>query len=262
MQSIPNYPEPLDTIRARIISFHICSVNRITIPWSLAGYLRSVTAMKSMYKPNSRPLVTDKMRLTYASSSHSFFCSPSGRSSRSMNCMNWVGDSLAFVQGKRKLIGILTYPFLHSDWGHLWNNTMSFFTLNSFFFFLSLDRLAGLALVVLYEWHVAMGNGRRRQSHRCEWHHLWTGFPFCQRRNQEKLAAPSSKLAVAFLYGGIIWWMLPIDNHVSWEGHLSGAIVGTYSLWHLTTRTSKSGLSIRKRSSESTFARMVDGCTP
>ena len=34
-------------------------------------------------------------------------------------------------------------------------------------------------------------------------------------------------LAVAFLYGGIVWWMLPIDDHVSWEGHLSGAVVGT-----------------------------------
>ena len=33
-------------------------------------------------------------------------------------------------------------------------------------------------------------------------------------------------LAVAFLYGGIVWWMLPIDDHVSWEGHLSGALVG------------------------------------
>ena len=33
-------------------------------------------------------------------------------------------------------------------------------------------------------------------------------------------------LAVVFLYGGIVWWMLPIDDHVSWEGHLSGAIVG------------------------------------
>ena len=39
-------------------------------------------------------------------------------------------------------------------------------------------------------------------------------------------------LAVAFFYGGIVWWMLPIDDHVSWEGHLSGAIVGTVArLW-------------------------------
>ena len=33
------------------------------------------------------------------------------------------------------LTGILTYPFLHGDWGHLWNNTMSFFTLNGFLFY-------------------------------------------------------------------------------------------------------------------------------
>ena len=35
------------------------------------------------------------------------------------------------------LRGILTYPFLHGDWGHLWNNTMSFFTLNGFLFYFS-----------------------------------------------------------------------------------------------------------------------------
>jgi hypothetical protein len=33
-------------------------------------------------------------------------------------------------------------------------------------------------------------------------------------------------LVVAFLYGGMVWWMLPIDGHISWEGHLSGAVSG------------------------------------
>ena len=33
------------------------------------------------------------------------------------------------------LRGIFTYPFLHGDLGHLWNNTMSFFTLNGFLFY-------------------------------------------------------------------------------------------------------------------------------
>jgi membrane associated rhomboid family serine protease len=31
--------------------------------------------------------------------------------------------------------GVFLYPFLHGDWGHLWNNTMSFFTLNGFLFY-------------------------------------------------------------------------------------------------------------------------------
>ena len=34
-------------------------------------------------------------------------------------------------------------------------------------------------------------------------------------------------LLVVFLYGSLIWGLLPIDYHISWEGHLSGAIVGS-----------------------------------
>jgi len=35
-------------------------------------------------------------------------------------------------------------------------------------------------------------------------------------------------LLVAFLYGGMVWLMLPIKEHVSWEGHLAGAISGAF----------------------------------
>jgi len=33
-------------------------------------------------------------------------------------------------------------------------------------------------------------------------------------------------LLVIFLYGSMIWYVLPIKDGVSWEGHLSGLIVG------------------------------------
>ena len=29
-----------------------------------------------------------------------------------------------------------------------------------------------------------------------------------------------------FLYGGLIWYVFPIDDGVSWEGHLSGFLTG------------------------------------
>jgi len=32
--------------------------------------------------------------------------------------------------------------------------------------------------------------------------------------------------AVIFLYGSMIWYVFPIDNTISWEGHLSGLIAG------------------------------------
>ncbi|HFX17633.1 MAG TPA: rhomboid family intramembrane serine protease, partial [Flavobacteriales bacterium] len=33
-------------------------------------------------------------------------------------------------------------------------------------------------------------------------------------------------LIIVFLYGGLIWFMFPIVDHMSWEGHLSGFISG------------------------------------
>ncbi|MEJ6797382.1 MAG: rhomboid family intramembrane serine protease, partial [Flavobacteriales bacterium] len=32
--------------------------------------------------------------------------------------------------------------------------------------------------------------------------------------------------AVLFLYGSIIWGIFPIEERVSWEGHLGGALAG------------------------------------
>ena len=36
-------------------------------------------------------------------------------------------------------------------------------------------------------------------------------------------------LVVIFLYGGLIWGVLPVEKGVSWESHLFGAIVGLIS---------------------------------
>lgn len=33
-------------------------------------------------------------------------------------------------------------------------------------------------------------------------------------------------LIVVFLYGGLLWYITPIDPEISWEGHLSGLFVG------------------------------------
>jgi membrane associated rhomboid family serine protease len=36
----------------------------------------------------------------------------------------------------------------------------------------------------------------------------------------------SVSFLVAFFYGSMVWYVLPIKEGVSWEGHLSGAIAG------------------------------------
>lgn len=36
-------------------------------------------------------------------------------------------------------------------------------------------------------------------------------------------------LMVAFLYGGLVWGVLPIQPGVSWESHLLGAVAGIFA---------------------------------
>ena len=33
-------------------------------------------------------------------------------------------------------------------------------------------------------------------------------------------------LVVVFLYGSMIWYIFPVEEQISWEGHLSGFVVG------------------------------------
>jgi len=49
-------------------------------------------------------------------------------------------------------------------------------------------------------------------------------------RNDTRLLTLS--VVVVFLYGGLVWGMLPINPDVSWEGHLWGAISGVAVAWH------------------------------
>jgi len=38
-------------------------------------------------------------------------------------------------------------------------------------------------------------------------------------------------LVVIFLYGSMVWYILPIEEKVSWEGHLSGFVTGILLAW-------------------------------
>ena len=200
-------------------SFHIGCVNR--------PIFHSVSPRTS---PTPAPrTVTDRMRITYALWFTMVFLLAIwgvyalnemlelGWRKHGMHPRQWDG-----------LRGIFTYPFLHGDLGHLWNNTMSFFTLNGFLFYfyrsIALRVWVWLFLCSgLLLWGLAVDGNHIGASGLI---YGLAAFLFMSGviRNNRMLLRVS--LAVAFLYGGIVWWMLPIDDHVSWEGHLSGAIVG------------------------------------
>ena len=108
------------------------------------------------------------------------------------------------------LPGILFSPFIHSDFGHLISNSVPFF--------IQLYLLAGICVWIAGReaWHI----GASGVVYALAAFHFVSGII----RNDVRLLTVSE--VVVFLYGGLIWGMMPIDPEISWEGHLWGAVSG------------------------------------
>ena len=125
-------------------------------------------------------------------------------------------------------IGILTTPFLHGSLKHIWGNTVSFFTLSTFIIFFYRE-IAFKTILIIYLvsgvllWAFGGGGNHIGVSGVIYGMAAFLFFSGIVRKNQKLLRVA---LAVAFLYGSIVWWVLPIDPQISWEGHLAGSIVG------------------------------------
>ena len=126
------------------------------------------------------------------------------------------------------LLGILTYPLLHGDWEHLWNNSASFFTLNTllFYFYRSIAlpvwTLMYLCSGILL-WLLGNPGNHIGASGMI---YALAAFLFLSGWIRRNSLLKRVSLVVVFLYGGMVWWMLPVEEHISWAGHSAGAIVG------------------------------------
>jgi membrane associated rhomboid family serine protease len=130
----------------------------------------------------------------------------------------------------RGLKGILTYPFLHSGLEHLWNNTTAFFTLNGmlFYFYRSIAlRVWGILFVVSGALLWLFGGVGNHIGASGMVYGL-ASFLFFSGVVRKNVLLLRISLVVVFIYGGLVWWVLPIKEHVSWEGHLAGAVTGAF----------------------------------
>ncbi len=126
------------------------------------------------------------------------------------------------------LRGILLAVFIHSDWKHLFNNSVPLLILGWAVFYFYREVAWRVIL-----WVILMGGFWTWISARESFHIgasgllyglfaflLFSGFI---RRNTQLL---SISFLVAFLYGSLVWGLLPIDYKTSWESHLWGFIAG------------------------------------
>jgi membrane associated rhomboid family serine protease len=126
------------------------------------------------------------------------------------------------------LRGIIFSPFLHGSIEHLLSNSIPLLVmLASLFYFYE-----GIATKVLL-WGIFLTGFLTWTFARPSYHigasgvvYFLVSFIFFSGvfRKYYRLAAVS--LIVVFLYGSTVWYIFPIEEQISWEGHLSGFLVG------------------------------------
>ncbi len=126
------------------------------------------------------------------------------------------------------LIGILTGPFIHGSLKHLFNNSVPLFVLSTalFYFYRNIRwqvLIYGLLLTGLITWLIGRPSLHIGASGVV---YMLVAFLFFKGIFSKQYQLTALALVVVFLYGGLWWYVFPIDPKISWEGHLSGFFVG------------------------------------
>lgn len=126
------------------------------------------------------------------------------------------------------LIGILTYPLLHSGWEHITNNSVTAFVLLfgmfSFYGRLGWQVLAWSWIMSgLWMWIAARDGNHIGFSGVI---YALASFIFFAGVIRKYFRLMALSAVVVFLYGSMVWGIFPMNPQISWEGHLFGAIAG------------------------------------
>ena len=124
--------------------------------------------------------------------------------------------------------GVVLTHFIHSDANHLFNNSVPLFVLLTalFTFYKEVSFkviLIGGLLTGFLTWCIAREAFHIGASGIV---YLLFSFIFFSGIIKKHYRLIALSLVVIFLYGSMIWFVLPIKEGMSWEGHLSGFIVG------------------------------------
>jgi membrane associated rhomboid family serine protease len=137
-------------------------------------------------------------------------------------------DAGVMPRTARGLQGILFSPLIHGDWKHLFDNSIPVFLLSFALFYF----YRGIAFTI-YVFIYFIGGAILWIIGRDAYHIGASGiiyglaaFLFLSGVIRKVRHLMAMSLLVVFLYGSLIWGLLPFDYEVSWEGHLSGAVVG------------------------------------
>ena len=117
------------------------------------------------------------------------------------------------------LRGVLFSPFIHSDASHLSNNSIPLFVLlaSLFYFYRKIAHkvlIYGILLSGLFCWIIARDSYHIGASGVI---YLLFSFIFFSGVVRKHYRLIAMSLVVIFLYGGMIWFIIPTEDRISWE---------------------------------------------
>lgn len=126
------------------------------------------------------------------------------------------------------LKGVLCSHFIHGDTNHLFNNSVPLFvlSLSLFYFYKEIAvkvLIFGGLFTGLLTWLIARESYHIGASGVV---YLLFSFVFFSGIIRKHFRLVAVSLITIFLYGSMIWYVLPIKDGMSWEGHLSGLVIG------------------------------------
>lgn len=133
------------------------------------------------------------------------------------------------------LLGIITSPLIHGDFSHLISNTFPLIILGWIIFYFY-NKISYLLFFFIYfvtgllVWIFA------RQVFHIGASGIVYGlvsFLFFSGIFRKDNTSISLALVITFLYGGLVWGILPGLEGISWESHLFGAITGLIAAYML-----------------------------
>ncbi|CAH8291905.1 membrane associated rhomboid family serine protease [Mariniflexile fucanivorans] len=141
-----------------------------------------------------------------------------------------------YPQTLKGLRGVVFSPFIHGSIQHLYHNTVPLFVLSMalFYFYRPIAwkvLVFGIIVSGFLTWCIGRPSYHIGASGII---YLLVSFIFFKGVFAKHYRLIALSLLVVFLYGSLIWYALPLEEGVSWEGHLSGLITGL--LFALTFR--------------------------
>jgi len=139
-----------------------------------------------------------------------------------------------FPRSIKGIPGIFLAQLIHGDFNHLFSNSIPLIILGTslFYYFKSLGYKVFFVIYLASGFWVWI-------SARAVYHIGASGvvyglamFLFASGFIRNNIYLLAYSMFVAFFYGGLVWGLLPLENGISWESHLMGAIAGLMAAWH------------------------------